>query len=41
MNNIKLYVIRDAKSPQWYFQCINDYSSMMGYLAKNHPAIYA
>ena len=37
MNNIKLYVIRDAKSPQWYFQHINDYSSMMGYLAKNHP----
>ena len=37
MNNIKLYVIRDAKSPQWYFQCINDYSSMMGYLAKSHP----
>ena len=37
MNNIKLYVIRDAKSPQWYFQCIKDYSSLMGYLAKNHP----
>ena len=37
MNNIKLYVIRDAKSPQWYFQRIEDYSSMMGYLAKNHP----
>ena len=37
MNDIKMYVIRDAKSPQWYFQCINDYSSMMGYLAKNHP----
>ena len=37
MNNIKLYVIRDAKNPQWYFQRIEDYSSMMGYLAKNHP----
>ena len=37
MNNIKLYVIRDSKSPQWYFQRIEDYSSMMGYLAKNHP----
>lgn len=37
MNNIKIYVIRDAKSPQWYFQRIEDYSSMMGYLAKNHP----
>ena len=37
MNDIKMYVIRDAKYPQWYFQCINDYSSMMGYLAKNHP----
>lgn len=37
MNNIKMYVIRDAKSPQWYFQRIEDYSSMMGYLAKNHP----
>ena len=37
MNNIKLYVIRDAKYPQWYFQHIKDYSSMMGYLAKNHP----
>ena len=37
MNNIKLYVIRDAKYPQWYFQCIEDYSSMRGYLAKNHP----
>ena len=37
MNHIKLYVIRDAKSPQWYFQRIEDYSSMMGYLAKNHP----
>lgn len=37
MNNIKMYVIRDAKYSQWYFQRINDYSSMMGYLAKNHP----
>ena len=37
MNNIKMYVIRDAKYPQWYFQHIKDYSSMMGYLAKNHP----
>ena len=37
MNSINLYVIRDAKSPQWYFQRIEDYSSMMGYLAKNHP----
>ena len=37
MNHIKLYVIRDAKYPQWYFQRIEDYSSMMGYLAKNHP----
>lgn len=37
MNNIKLYVIRDAKYSQWYFQYIKDYSSMMGYLAKNHP----
>lgn len=37
MNHIKLYVIRDAKYPQWYFQHIEDYSSMMGYLAKNHP----
>ena len=37
MNNIKMYVIRDAKYSQWYFQRIEDYSSMMGYLAKNHP----
>ena len=37
MNNIKLYVIRDAKNLQWYFQRIEDYSSMMGYLAKSHP----
>ena len=37
MNEIKMYVIRDAKYPQWYFQRIEDYSSMMGYLAKNHP----
>lgn len=37
MNSINLYVIRDSKSPQWYFQRIEDYSSMMGYLAKNHP----
>lgn len=37
MEDIKMYVIRDAKYPQWYFQHINDYSSMMGYLAKNHP----
>ena len=37
MNDIKMYVIRDAKYPQWYFQRIEDYSSMMGYLAKNHP----
>jgi hypothetical protein len=37
MNNIKLYVIRDSKNTQWYFQRIEDYSSMMGYLAKNHP----
>ena len=37
MNSINLYVIRDTKSPQWYFQRIEDYSSMMGYLAKNHP----
>lgn len=37
MEKIKMYVIRDAKSPQWYFQRIEDYSSMMGYLAKNHP----
>ena len=37
MNSINLYVIRDAKNPQWYFQRIEDYSSMMGYLTKNHP----
>lgn len=37
MNNIKIYVIRDAKNLQWYFQRIEDYSSMMGYLAKSHP----
>lgn len=37
MNNIKLYVIRDAEYPQWYFRHIKDYSSMMGYFAKNHP----
>ena len=37
MNSINLYVIRDAKNPRWYFQRIEDYSSMMGYLAKNHP----
>ena len=37
MNSINLYVVRDAKSQQWYFQRIEDYSSMMGYLAKNHP----
>lgn len=37
MEKIKMYVIRDAKYPQWYFQHIKDYSSMMGYLAKNHP----
>ena len=37
MNDIKMYVIRDAKYPQWYFQRIEDYSSMMGYLAKSRP----
>ena len=37
MDKIKIYVIRDAKNLQWYFQRIEDYSSMMGYLAKNHP----
>lgn len=37
MNDIKMYVIRDVKYSQWYFQHIKDYSSMMGYLAKNHP----
>ena len=37
MEKIKMYVIRDAKYPQWYFQHIKDYSSVMGYLAKNHP----
>lgn len=37
MDKIKIYVIRDAKTPQWYFQRIEDYSSMLGYLAKNHP----
>lgn len=37
MNSINLYVIRDAKNTQWYFQRIEDYSSMIGYLAKNHP----
>lgn len=37
MNSINLYVIRDAKNSQWYFQRIEDYSSMMGYLSKNHP----
>lgn len=37
MDKIKIYVIRDAKSPQWYFQRIEDYSSVMGYLAKGHP----
>lgn len=37
MNSINLYVIRDAKNPKWYFQRIEDYSSMMGYLTKNHP----
>ena len=37
MEKIKMYVIRDAKYPQWYFQRIEDYSSMMGYLTKNHP----
>lgn len=37
MNSINLYVIRDAKNTQWYFQRIEDYSSMMGYLTKNHP----
>lgn len=26
MNDIKMYVIRDAKYPQWYFQHIKDYS---------------
>jgi len=37
MDKIKIYVIRDTKNLQWYFQRIEDYSSMMGYLAKNHP----
>ena len=37
MNSINLYVIRDSKNSQWYFQRIEDYSSMMGYLTKNHP----
>lgn len=37
MDKIKMYVIRDAKYPQWYFQRIENYSSMRGYLAKNHP----
>lgn len=37
MYKIKIYVIRDAKNLQWYFQRIEDYSSMMGYLAKSHP----
>lgn len=37
MDKIKIYVIRDAKNLQWYFQRIEDYSSMMGYLSKNHP----
>lgn len=37
MNHVKLYVIRDAEKTQWYFQRIEDYSSMMGYLTKNHP----
>ena len=37
MKKIKMYVIRDAKYPQWYFQHIKDYSSVMGYLAKSHP----
>ena len=37
MDKIKIYVIRDAKNLQWYFQRIEDYSSMMGYLAKSHP----
>lgn len=37
MDKIKIYVIRDAKNLQWYFQRIEDYSSVMGYLAKNHP----
>ena len=31
MNDIKMYVIRDAKYSQWYFQRIEDYSSMMGW----------
>lgn len=37
MDKIKIYVIRDTKNLQWYFQRIEDYSSMMGYLAKSHP----
>lgn len=37
MDKIKIYVIRDTKNLQWYFQRIEDYSSMMGYLAKKHP----
>ena len=37
MEKIKMYVIRDAKNLQWYFQRIEDYSSMMGYLSKSHP----
>ena len=34
MEKIKMYVIRDAKYPQWYFQHIEDYSSMMGITVK-------
>ena len=37
MENIKIYVIVRNQEPHFLFERIEDYSSMMGYLAKNHP----
>ena len=37
MENIKIYVIVRNQEPHFLFERIEDYSSMRGYLAKNHP----
>lgn len=37
MEDIKIYVIVSNQKPNFLFERIEDYSSMMGYLAKAHP----
>lgn len=37
MENIKIYVIVRNQEPHFLFERIEDYSSMIGYLAKAHP----